>query len=341
VPTRHQGQPLPSKPPSHPPADTGVTLAAVTERLRHDPVEALRLVRRAGEEGHLPPPEVCAALAQHAAEVRSAPRKAVAEELLRIMATPHPLVAMDLMARTGLLAELLPEVEALRRMPAGGVRHKDIYRHTLLVMARTPPDPVLRLAALLHDIGKPATKVVERGAVRFPGHAEVGAEMARRRLRALGFDRATVAAVTLLVALHLRVNSYEQEWTDAAARRLAREAGDQFDRLLALSRADVTSARREAVERALRRVDALAARVQALREAEQKPQSPLDGHELMAMFGRGPGRWIGVVKQHLAALVASGQLSPEDKATAARIARELVAQMPPEAAPAALPQGEA
>ncbi len=320
---RHEGQATGSDPVG----EAQLPPTALEERLVREPLEMLRLVRRAGEEGHLPAPEVCAAIARHAAEVRSAPRKAVAEELLRVMATPQPLVAMELMARTGLLAVLLPEVEALRRMPAGNGRHKDIYRHTLLVMSRTPPDPVLRLAALLHDIGKPATKVVERGAVRFPGHAEVGAEMARRRLRALGFDRATVEAVTLLVALHLRVNSYEQEWTDSAARRLAREAGEQFERLLALSRADVTSARREAVERALRRVDALEARVRSLREAEHKPQSPLDGHELMAMFGLGPGRWIGAVKQHLAALVESGQLAPDDKEAAARIARELVAQM--------------
>ncbi len=320
---RHEGQPTRSEPTGEAQSQP----AAMEERLTHEPLAMLRLVRQAGEEGRLPAPEVCATIARHAAEIRSAPRKAVAEELLRIVATPHPQVAMELMARTGLLAVLLPEVETLRRMPAGNGRHKDIYRHTLLVMSRTPPDPVLRLAALLHDIGKPATKVVERGVVRFPGHAEVGAEMARRRLRALGFDRATVEAVTLLVALHLRVNSYEQEWTDSAARRLAREAGEQFERLLALSRADVTSARREVVERALRRVDALEARVQALRAAEQRPQSPLDGHELMAMFGMGPGRWIGAVKQRLAALVENGQLAPDDKETAARIARELVDQM--------------
>ncbi|MFN8558122.1 MAG: hypothetical protein U0531_12550 [Dehalococcoidia bacterium] len=151
--------------------------------------------------------------------------------------------------------------------------------------------------------------------------------MARRRLRDLGYERDTAETITLLVALHLRINSYEDEWTDAAARRLAREAGDQFERLLDLSRADVTSARREAVERALRRVDALEARIAVLRAEEERPESPLDGNELMEMFGRPPGRWIGAVKNHLAALVGAGDLAPDDRDGAAAIARRLVAEL--------------
>lgn len=288
-----------------------------------EPLVLLRAVRLAGITGREPDAATRAVLAEHAAALLDAPRTEVAAELLRILATPHPSVALETMARTGLLAQLLPEVEALRRMPSEG-RHKDVYRHTLLVTSRTPPDPITRLAALLHDIGKPATKVIEQGQVKFPGHAEVGAEMARRRLRALGFDRATTEAVTLLVALHLRANSYEQEWTDSAARRLAREAGEQLDRLLDLSRADVTSGRREAVERALRRVDALAARIAAIRAAEEKPHSPLDGNELMQVFGRPPGPWIGRVKAHLAALVGTGELDPADRERAIAIARALV-----------------
>ena len=302
-------------------------LEELRERFAREPLAMLRAARAAGESGREPDPATREALARGAAAVRAAPSAAVADELVRIVTSPHPIVALETLARAGLMAHLLPEVEDLRRMPMGDGRHKDVYRHTLLVVARTAPDPTTRLAALLHDIGKPATKVVERGAVRFPGHAELGAEMARRRLRALGFDRATIEAVTLLVALHLRVNSYEAEWTDSAARRLAREAGDQFERLLDLSRADVTSARRDAIERALRRVDAIEAHVAALRAAEDKPESPLDGTELMALFNRPPGRWIGTVKNHLAALVGSGELAPDDREQATAIARALVAEL--------------
>jgi poly(A) polymerase len=291
-----------------------------------EPVRALlRAIETAGQTGQEADPVWLRHHAECAGALDSVDRPEIRDALLRILVTPHPMVALEAMSRSGMMERLLPEVEAMRRMPAGEGRHKDVYRHTLLVTARTPPDPITRLAALLHDIGKPSTKVVERGVVRFPGHAELGAEMARRRMRALGFDKPTIQAVTLLVALHLRANSYEQEWTDAAARRLAREAGDQLDRLLDISRADVTSGRREAVERALRRVDALEARIIAIRTAEEKPESPLDGAALMQMFGLPPGPWIGRIKNHLAALVGAGELEPDDVDGAATIARSMMA----------------
>jgi poly(A) polymerase len=303
---------------------TSHRVAALCGQFATDPVTMLDAVRTAGESGQEPDPATMEAISSCAGELRRVPRGKLADELLGILVTAHPIVALETMARTGLMARLLPEVDALRRMLQVEGRHKDVYRHTLIVTARTAPDPITRLAGLLHDIGKPATKVVERGIVRFPGHAELGAEMARRRMRQLGIDRAVSEPVTLLVALHLRANSYEGEWTDAAARRLAREAGEHLPRLLDLSRADVTSGRRDAVERALRRVDALEDRIAALRAAEEKPESPLDGIQLMAMFERPPGPWIGAVKNHLAALVGAGELEPEDTDRAAAIARALV-----------------
>lgn len=255
------------------------------------------------------------------------PSEAVLAELPRILCGAHARAGIELLFASGLGARLLPEVEALRQMPANSGRHKDVYRHTLLVVLQTPPDPVLRLAALLHDIGKPPTKTVQGGAVHFPGHAEVGAEMARRRLRRLGLDEETVDAVCRLVALHLRANSYEASWTDSAARRLEHDAGDQLERLLLLSRADVTSSRPDAVERALRRVDELEARLTQVRQADIPPPCPLDGHALMALFDRPAGRWIGMVKGRLEALVAAGELAPEDTETAIRLAREIVAAL--------------
>ena len=285
-----------------------------------DALTLVRAVRAAAESGVTPPAE--AIPRDPGGEI---PREQALAELTRIVTAPHAATGIDLLCESGLAARLLPEVDALRRMPATGGRHKDVYRHTLLVVTRTPPDPVLRLTALLHDIGKPRTKTVADGAVHFPGHAEVGAEMARRLLRRLGADRELSDAVTLLVALHLRANSYEEDWTDSAVRRLDRDAGDQLDRLLALSRADVTSGRRDASERALRRVDALAQRIERVRTADIKPQSPLSGHDLMALFNRPPGPWIGAIKAHLEALVAAGTLDADDTATATAIARSLFA----------------
>lgn len=249
----------------------------------------------------------------------------VLEAIVEILAGAHPEIGLDLLCDSGLAERLLPEVDALRTMPATGGRHKDVYRHTRSVVAGTEADPVLRLAALFHDVGKPPTKRIEDGVVHFPGHAEVGAEMTRRRLRHLDGDPSVVEAVTLLVALHLRANSYEPDWTDSAVRRLDRDAGDQLGRLLALSRADVTSARQEAVTRALRRVDALAERIESVRAADVRPECPLTGHDLLAMFQQPPGPWIGRIKTHLEALVAAGDLAADDTATAEWIAREMMA----------------
>jgi poly(A) polymerase len=285
-----------------------------------DALAVLQAVRVAAESG-LRPAGVVEAIA---AGLDAPPRGPALAEIIRLLVAPHPGIGIDLLCRTGLAARLLPEVEALRRMRSVGARHKDVYRHTLLVVERTAADPVLRMAALLHDVGKPATRTVENGVVGFPGHAEVGADMARRRLRRLGAEAAFVDAVVVLVALHLRANSYEDDWTDSAVRRLDRDAGAQLDRLLALSRADVTSARPQAVERALRRVDALEARIAAVRAADVRPECPLDGHDLMELFGRPPGPWIGLIKKRLEAMVAEGNLAPDDRAGALEVARSLL-----------------
>jgi poly(A) polymerase len=254
---------------------------------------------------------------------RDLDHEAVLGLMIDILISGHPATGIDLLCDSGIAARLLPEVDALRTMPADGGRHKDVYRHTLLVVARTEPDPILRLAALFHDIGKPPTKRIEGGTVHFPGHAEVGAEMTRRRLRRLGADVELAEAVSTLVALHLRANSYEPEWTDSAVRRLDRDAGDQLERLLALSRADVTSARRDAVARAMRRVDALEARIEAVRAADVRPVAPLSGHDLMTMFQRPPGPWIGAIKTELERMVVAGELAPDDRGSAEMVARRI------------------
>lgn len=282
----------------------------------------LRAVRAAAESGVLPDAETL-----HAAGTALDPNEDFSDgvalaELLRIVTAPHAARGVDLLYDSGMARWLLPELVTMREMPSG--RHKDIYRHTLLVLQRTEPDPVLRLAALLHDIAKPQTLTIVDGAVHFPGHAEIGAAITRRRLRRLGADPELNDAVTTLVGLHLRANSYEDDWTDSAVRRLDHDAGEQIGRLLALSRADVTSGRREVVERALRRVDRLEQRLAEVRAADVRPVCPLDGHALMAMFDRRPGPWIGRIKSHLEALVAAGELAPDDVERATEIAHELM-----------------
>jgi len=243
--------------------------------------------------------------------------------LLELVMAPDPARAVDLAVRSGVLRQFLPDIDGMRAMPRGHGLFKDVYTHTLRVLAATPSDPITRLAALLHDIAKPDTLVVEGGVAHFPNHDLLGADRAGQRLRRLGFDQTVVNAVATLVRLHLRANSYEAQWTDSAVRRLHLDAGDQWERLLDLSYADVTSARPDVVARARRRVHDLAEHARALDVPVEV--SPLDGNALMAHFGRGPGRWIGEVKRQLIACVRAGKLQPDDVAAAWSIAERFVA----------------
>jgi poly(A) polymerase len=237
---------------------------------------------------------------------------------------------------------IVPEVLALRGVSQQAspvaVRSKDVYDHVLKVVDRTPPRPAVRWGGLLHDIAKPRTRSVEDGKVHFFGHDDIGAHMARDILRRLKFDRPFSEQVSLLVRMHMRANSYLPDWTDGAVRRLMLEAGDALPDLLDLSRADITSYRQDKVSRAAARINELEARCTWLRdEAERVPlRSPLDGHDLMELFGRGPGPWLRPLKEYLLGLVIDGKLSPDDRIGAERLAAEFLSQhegAPGEAAP--------
>ncbi len=225
---------------------------------------------------------------------------------------------------------IIPEVLELRgvsqqptpKVPAS----KDVYAHVLRVVERTSPRLITRWSGLLHDIAKPRTKSVEDGKVHFFGHEDVGAYMARDILKHLHFDREFIEHVSCVVRLHMRANAYTSDWTDGAVRRLMLESDDVFDDLLDLSRADITSYRADKISKAAARVQELAERCQRLKEeAERVPlKSPLDGRELMALFEREPGPWLRPVKDHLLSLVIDGELAPDDKESAIRIARQFV-----------------
>ena len=206
-------------------------------------------------------------------------------------------------------------------------QHKDVLAHTLRVLAGVPEDPQVRLAALLHDIGKPATMTAKGGRVHFYRHEIVGARLARKILDRLNFDKATVRTVADLVALHMRSNLYESDWTDGAVRRYMREVGELRPWLLALSRADITSYHPKRIANGLKRVAELAARCDLLAGQADvaRMDSPLDGTRLMELFAREPGPWIKPIKDYLLGLVLDGELDQADTATATRLAREFVA----------------
>ncbi len=300
------------------------------ERFREDPLRMLRAARFAAQLGFDVEPATRAAIAELAAEIQRVSVERIAQELNRLLVAPEPDRGLELLRETGLLSFVLPELVPLAEDVADR-RHKDIWRHTLQVVRQSPPRLAVRWAALLHDAAKPMTRTIdERGEVHFFGHEVKGAELARTVLRRLRQEKALTERVARLVELHLRPAAYDETWTDSAVRRLMVEAGDLLEDLLDLVAADVTSARAWRRREARARIERLRAHIRRLEEEAALAQikSPLDGNELMALFGLPPGRWIAELKNYLRDLVIEGQLAPGDKETARQLAEQWVAEHP-------------
>jgi poly(A) polymerase len=299
------------------------------ERFAEDPLRLMRAIRFAVRLGFRIEPTTERAIREQAASLTQISRERIVQEMTKILLAPRAGLGVRLLCDLGLMEHIIPEVLAMRGMRQDRHHHKDVFEHTLQVIDQSPATPVLRWAALLHDIAKPRTRSVENGEVHFFGHEHVGAQMARAILSGLKLDRATIDRISTLVELHQRANSYDPAWTDGAVRRFMREAGDALDDLLELSAADVTSRRPEKIRAADDRVRALEARIAEIRAREdvEKITSPLDGNELMALFGRPPGPWIKPVKDRLLAATIDGALAPDDKQAAIALARAVVAEL--------------
>ena len=290
-------------------------------RIADDPLRALRAVRFAADLDAVIEPETRAAIIAGCAGLARISRERIGAELTRLLLVANVATALQGLERLGLIEPILPEIVPLVRFNAEG--SKDLWTHTRLVVAATPPRPVVRWAALLHDVAKPQTYSIQAGEVHFFGHEGAGARIARGLLSRLKLERETVEAVRVLIELHGRPSQYGPDWTDGAVRRLMLDTGPWRDDLLDLARADVTSARPQVRRRARERIDGLAAHCARLLAEQElaKLQSPLDGNALMALFERPPGPWIRPLKEHLRALVIDGELSPDDLAGATVEAR--------------------
>jgi poly(A) polymerase len=216
---------------------------------------------------------------------------------------------------TGLAEELVPELPALRLEQDPIHRHKDVLAHTIAVTAKTRADLTLRLAALFHDIGKPATRSFDHGGVTFRHHEAVGAKITRRRLRELGYDKALVADVAELVRLSGRFKGYAEGWSDSAVRRYARDAGPLLGLLNELIRSDCTTRNRQKARRIQELMDDLEARILRLaredREAAERPQ--LDGRQVMEHLGISGGPVVGEALAHLLAIKRAEGVLPEEE----------------------------
>ena len=253
----------------------------------------------------------------------------VRDELVKLLMAPYPRRGLTLLVETGLADHVLPELPALALERDEHHRHKDVYEHTLTVLEQAiaqedrlgGPDLIVRLAALMHDVGKPRTRrFQDDGTVTFHHHDVVGAKLTRKRMKALRFSNDEINAVSKLVELHLRFHGYGSgEWTDSAVRRYVRDAGDQLERLHVLTRADCTTRNRRKAERLRRTYDDLEERIARLAEEEElaSVRPDLDGNQIMEILGLPPGREVGEAYRYLLELrMDHGPMSEED-ATAA------------------------
>ncbi|QWC86859.1 CCA tRNA nucleotidyltransferase [Nocardioidaceae bacterium] len=278
-----------------------------------DPLRMMRAARFAAQLGFGVAPEVVAAMTAMADRIEIISPERVRDELSKLLLAPHPRDGLRLLVDTGIAARVLPELPALALERDEHHRHKDVYEHSLTVLEqaidlepRLPgggPDLVNRLAALLHDIGKPRTRrFLDDGSVTFHHHDVVGAKMARKRLKALRYPGDVVEAVSRLVELHLRFHGYGSgEWTDSAVRRYVRDAGEELQHLHVLTRADCTTRNRRKADRLRRTYDDLEARIEKLGEAEELAamRPDLDGNQIMEILGVPPGRQVGQAYKHL------------------------------------------
>ena len=293
-----------------------------------DPLRMMRAARFASQLEMTVEESALAAMTAMAERLEIVSAERVRDELSKLLLGEDPRRGLSLLVETGLTQYVLPELPALKLEIDEHHHHKDVYEHSLTVLSQaidletshepmTNPDLVLRLAALLHDIGKPKTRRFEaNGGVSFHHHEVVGAKMARKRLKALRYPNDVVDQVTLLVELHLRFHGYSSgQWTDAAVRRYVRDAGDELTRLHKLTRADCTTRNRRKAAALAASYDNLEARIAVLSEEEElKSIRPdLDGTQIMEILGIAPGREVGeAYKFLLERRLDRGPATPEE-----------------------------
>ncbi|WP_434533328.1 CCA tRNA nucleotidyltransferase [Amycolatopsis carbonis] len=284
------------------------TPATPQESFADDPLRMLRAARFSSQLGFTAAPRVVEAMTSMASEIERITAERVQAELSKLMLAADPRPGLELLVDTGLADHVLPELPGMRLAIDEHHQHKDVYQHSLTVLAQaieletahepaSEPDLVLRLAALLHDVGKPETReFLPGGGVSFHHHEVVGARMARKRLRALKFSKEIVEQVSQLVFLHLRFHGYANgEWTDSAVRRYVTDAGDLLTRLHKLVRADSTTRNRKKAAALQATYDDLEQRIATLKEQEDlnRVRPDLDGNEIMRLLGLKPGPQVG------------------------------------------------
>jgi len=270
-----------------------------------DPLRMMRAARFASQLNFDIAPDVSEALAAMAGRISIISAERIREEFIKLLLSPNPRIGITILVESGLADLILPEIPKLKLEIDEHHHHKDVYEHSLTVLEQAiaqeerlgGPNLVIRLAALLHDIGKPKTRnLIPGGGVSFHHHEVVGARLTKTRLQALRFDNETIEAVSTLVALHLRFHGYgDGEWTDSAVRRYVRDAGELLTHLHVLTRADCTTRNAKKAERLARTYDSLEERITNLAAEEElsKIRPDLDGQEVMKLLDIKPSADVG------------------------------------------------
>jgi poly(A) polymerase len=284
------------------------------ESFSDDPLRMMRAARFIAGHQLVPDESLVTAATVMAERLSVVSAERIRDELDKLLVVEDPGPGLWFLVDTGLADEFLPELGGLSLEQDPIHRHKDVLAHTIAVVRKTRPRRLLRLSALLHDIGKPATRQFGENGVSFHHHEVVGARMAKARMKALRYGNDDIERVRKLVFLHLRFHTYGMGWTDSAVRRFVRDAGDQLDDLIELTRCDVTTRNQRKAERLSRRMDELEARIAELDAAEELAaiRPDLDGDQVMAHLGIGPGREVGdALKMLLEARLDDGPLGEE------------------------------
>ncbi|MFJ8782486.1 MULTISPECIES: CCA tRNA nucleotidyltransferase [unclassified Streptomyces] len=292
-----------------------------------DPLRMMRAARFAAQLDFEVAPEVVTAMTEMSGRLEIVSAERVRDELNKLVLSAHPRKGLTLLVDTGLAEHVLPELPALRLESDEHHRHKDVYEHTLIVLEQAialekeGPDLTLRLAALLHDIGKPRTRRFEKdGRVSFHHHEVVGSKMTKKRMTALKYSNELVKDVSRLVELHLRFHGYGTgEWTDSAVRRYVRDAGPLLDRLHKLTRSDCTTRNKRKAAALSRAYDGLEERISQLQEQEELDsiRPDLDGNQIMETLGVGPGPAVGHAYKYMLELRLENGPMGHDEAVAA------------------------
>jgi poly(A) polymerase len=303
------------------------TPASAGQSFSDDPLRMMRAARFASQLNFDIDPDVLSAMNSMAGRISIISAERIRDEFVKMLMSSNPRVGITILVDTGLAELVLPEIPKLRLEVDEHHHHKDVYEHSITVLEQaisqeirlTGPNLVIRLAALLHDIGKPKTRnLIEGGGVSFHHHEVVGARLAKARMKALRFDNETIDAVETLIALHLRFHGYgDGEWTDSAVRRYVRDAGELLTHLHVLTRADCTTRNAKKADRLARTYDSLEARIAKLEQEEElsKIRPDLDGAQVMQLLSIKPSADVGKALDFLMELRMEHGPLGEERAT--------------------------